>query len=61
MPVACRDWEKGLPDARSLVAGVRHPHNSDSVVIYVSASSEAAANALARKLPRQVFLAGLCR
>jgi aminopeptidase N len=36
---------------RSLVAGVRHPHNPDSVVIYVSASSEAAANALARKLP----------
>jgi hypothetical protein len=36
---------------RSLVAGVRHPHNPDSVVFYVSASSEAAANALARKLP----------
>ena len=36
---------------RSLVAGVRHPHNPDSVVIYVSASSEAAADALARKLP----------
>ena len=36
---------------RSLVAGVRHPHNPDLVVIYVSASSEAAANALARKLP----------
>src|SRR5262249_19035497 len=36
---------------RSLVAGVRHPRNPDSVVIYVSASSEAAANALARKLP----------
>ena len=30
---------------------MRHPHNPDSVVIYVSASSEAAANALARKLP----------
>src|SRR5262245_63096800 len=36
---------------RSLVAGVHHPDNLDSVVIYVSASSEAAANALARKLP----------
>jgi aminopeptidase N len=36
---------------RSLVAAVRHPHNPDSVVIYVSASSEGAANALARKLP----------
>jgi hypothetical protein len=36
---------------RSLVAVARHPHNPESVVIYVSASSEAAANALARKLP----------
>jgi peptidase M28-like protein/peptidase M1-like protein/PDZ domain-containing protein len=36
---------------RSVVAAVRHPHNPDSVVIYVSASSEAAADALARKLP----------
>src|SRR5499426_377534 len=36
---------------RSLVAGVHHPDNLDSVVIFVSASSEAAANALARKLP----------
>jgi aminopeptidase N len=36
---------------RSLVSAVRHPYNPDSVVIYVSASSEAAANALARKLP----------
>jgi aminopeptidase N len=36
---------------RSLVAGVRHPQNPDLAVIYVSASSEAAANALARKLP----------
>src|SRR5258705_9570247 len=36
---------------RSLVAAVRHPHNPDSVVIYVSAPSQAAANALARKLP----------
>jgi len=36
---------------RSFVAGVRHPSNPESVVIYVSASSEAAANALARKLP----------
>jgi aminopeptidase N len=36
---------------RSLVAVARHPLNPDSVVIYVSASSEAAADALARKLP----------
>jgi aminopeptidase N len=36
---------------RSLVAAVRHPENPDSVVIYVSASSEAAADALGRKLP----------
>ena len=36
---------------RSLVAVARHPHNPDSVVIQVAASSEAAANALARKLP----------
>jgi aminopeptidase N len=36
---------------RSLVAGVRHPNIPDSVVFYVAASSEAAANALARKLP----------
>jgi hypothetical protein len=36
---------------RSLVVGVRHPHNPDSAAFYVSASSEAAANALARKLP----------
>jgi peptidase M28-like protein/peptidase M1-like protein/PDZ domain-containing protein len=36
---------------RSLVAGVRHPNNPDSVVLYVAASSEAAADALARKLP----------
>jgi aminopeptidase N len=36
---------------RSLVAVARHPHRPDSVVTYVSASSEAAANALARKLP----------
>jgi hypothetical protein len=36
---------------RSLVVGVRHPSNPDLVVFYVSASSEAAANALARKLP----------
>ena len=36
---------------RSLVAAVRHPQNPDSVVIYVAASSEAAADALARKLP----------
>ncbi|HMA72178.1 MAG TPA: M20/M25/M40 family metallo-hydrolase [Xanthobacteraceae bacterium] len=37
--------------ARSVVAAVRHPKNPDSVVIYVAASSEAAAEALARKLP----------
>ncbi len=36
---------------RSLVVVVRHPQNPDSVVIYVSASSGTAANALARKLP----------
>ena len=36
---------------RSLVAAVRHPHNPNLAVIYVSASSEAAADALARKLP----------
>jgi aminopeptidase N len=36
---------------RSLVAGVRHPQNPDSVIFYVAASSEAAADALARKLP----------
>src|SRR5262249_38272338 len=36
---------------RSLVTAGRHPSNPDSVLIYVSASSEAAANALARKLP----------
>jgi aminopeptidase N len=36
---------------RSLVAAVRHPQNPDLAVIYVSASSEAAADALARKLP----------
>src|SRR5216684_4956727 len=36
---------------RSLVVGVRHPANPDSVIFYVAAPSEAAANALARKLP----------
>jgi aminopeptidase N len=36
---------------RSLVVGVRHPRNPDLAIIYVSASSAAAANALARKLP----------
>src|SRR5262245_52094085 len=36
---------------RSLVVGVRHPRNPDLVVFQVTASSEAAANALARKLP----------
>ena len=33
------------------VVGVRHPDNPASVIIYVSASSEAAAEGLARKLP----------
>jgi aminopeptidase N len=36
---------------RSLVAVARHPRNPDSVVVHVAASSEAAAKALARKLP----------
>jgi hypothetical protein len=36
---------------RSLVAAARHPGNPNSVVIYVSAPSAAAADALARKLP----------
>jgi peptidase M28-like protein/peptidase M1-like protein/PDZ domain-containing protein len=36
---------------RSLVAVARHPQNPDSVVVYVSSPGEAAANALARKLP----------
>jgi aminopeptidase N len=36
---------------RSLVAAVRHPRNAGSVVVFVAASSEAAADALARKLP----------
>jgi aminopeptidase N len=36
---------------RSLVAAVRHPGNPALAVIYVAASSEAAADALARKLP----------
>jgi aminopeptidase N len=36
---------------RSLVAVTRHPANPDSVVIALTASSEAAADALARKLP----------
>jgi aminopeptidase N len=36
---------------RSLVAAARHPANPDSVVIALTASSEAAADALARKLP----------
>jgi hypothetical protein len=43
--------QAGKAAGRSLVAAVRHPRNEDSVVVYVSASSEAAANALARKLP----------
>jgi hypothetical protein len=36
---------------RSLVAVARHPANPDSVVVALTASSEAAADALARKLP----------
>src|SRR5262249_37301397 len=36
---------------RSLVVVTRHPANPDSVVIALTASSEAAADALARKLP----------
>jgi hypothetical protein len=36
---------------RSLVAAVRHPNNPALAVVFVSARSEAAANALARKLP----------
>jgi hypothetical protein len=36
---------------RSLVAVARHPGNPDSVVIALTASSEASADALARKLP----------
>ena len=36
---------------RSLVVGVRHPQNPASVIVYLSAASEPAANALARKLP----------
>src|SRR4030095_11067781 len=36
---------------RSLFVGVRHPQNPDLVIFSVTASSEAAANALARKLP----------
>jgi aminopeptidase N len=38
-------------ERRSVVAAVRHPNNPESVVIYVSAQSAAAAEALARKLP----------
>jgi aminopeptidase N len=43
--------QAGKAAERSLVAAVRHPRNPASVVIYVAAPSEAAANALARKLP----------
>lgn len=39
------------PAQRSLVAAVRHPQNPALVLVYASASSEAAASALARKLP----------
>jgi aminopeptidase N len=41
----------GKAAGRSLVAAARHPANPAFVVIFVSAPSEAAANALARKLP----------
>jgi hypothetical protein len=43
--------ERAGAAGRSVVAAVRHPKNPDSVVIYVSASSAGAANALASKLP----------
>jgi aminopeptidase N len=43
--------QAGKAAGRSLVAVARHPQNPDSVVVYVSAPGEAAANALARKLP----------
>jgi hypothetical protein len=43
--------QAGKTGGRSLVAAARHPANPASVVIHVSAPSEAAANALARKLP----------
>ena len=36
---------------RSFVVAVRHPQNPESVIVYVSAPNEAAADALARKLP----------
>ena len=39
------------PDGRSVIVGVRHPQNPSSVLVYVTASSAAAADALARKLP----------
>ena len=52
MPAGCaRPTPRYEAAGRSLVVGVRHPHNADLAVIYVSASSEAAADALARKLP----------
>ncbi|MBO0752539.1 MAG: M20/M25/M40 family metallo-hydrolase, partial [Bradyrhizobiaceae bacterium] len=41
----------GKAAQRSLVAAVRHPGDPASVVVYVSASSQAAADALTRKLP----------
>jgi aminopeptidase N len=43
--------QAGKAAGRSLVAAVRHPGNPASVVVYVAAPSEAAATALARKLP----------
>jgi hypothetical protein len=43
--------QAGTAAGRSLVAVARHPRNPDSVIVYVAAPSEAAANALARKLP----------
>jgi hypothetical protein len=43
--------QAGKAGGRSLVAVARHPQNPESVLVYVAAPSEAAANALARKLP----------
>ena len=39
------------PQGRGIVAAVRHPQNPRSVIVYAAADSEAAATALARKLP----------
>lgn len=60
LPAAVAALEQGVlrvgdsryaPEGRSLVVGIRHPQNPTSVVVYVTAASEAAATALARKLP----------